>query len=204
VLLEFRNPIAIITKNFLVTRDIDLLAELAKFNCVSVCVSVTTLDSNLRSVMEPRTSPPQARLNAIRKLAEAKIPVSVNVAPIIPGLTDHEMPKILQAARDAGATSAGFTVVRLPYANVELFENWLQTHFPDRKEKVLNRIRAMRGGKLYDAEWGKRFRGEGIFAEQIAQMFHIAKRKAGFKGDFEELSTAHFRRAGGTQLSLFS
>ncbi len=203
VLLEFRNPIAIITKNFLVTRDIDLLAELAKFNCASVCVSVTTLDSDLRSVMEPRTSPPQARLNAIRKLAEAKIPVSVNVAPIIPGLTDHEMPKILQAARDAGATSAGFTVVRLPYANVELFENWLQTHFSDRKEKVLNRIKAMRGGKLYDAEWGKRFRGEGIFAEQIAQMFHVAKRKAGFKDDFEELSTAHFRHEGGTQLDLF-
>jgi DNA repair photolyase len=204
VLLEFRNPVAIITKNFLVTRDLDLLSELAKHQCANVCLSVTTLDNDLRKVMEPRTSPPLARLAAIRKLAGAKVPVSVNVAPIIPGLTDHEMPKILQAAHAAGATSAGFTVVRLPYANAPLFEQWLQTHFPDRKEKVLNRLKAMRGGKLYDAEWGKRFLGEGIFAEQIAQLFDIARRKAGFKNDFMELSTAAFRRPGGTQLSLFT
>jgi DNA repair photolyase len=202
VLLEFRNPVAIITKNFLVTRDIDLLSELAKYNCASVTVSVTTLDTKLRNVMEPRTSPPQARLNAIRKLSEAGIPVSVNVAPIIPGLTDHEMPAILNAAAEAGATSAGFTVVRLPHGDKALFENWLTTHFPDRKEKVLNRIKAMRGGKLYDAQWGKRMRGEGIFAEQIAQMFEVARRKAGFKDDRRELSTAAFRRPGGIQLSL--
>jgi DNA repair photolyase len=204
VLLEFRNPVAIITKNFLVTRDLDLLSELAKFNAASVTVSVTSLDNDLRKVMEPRTSPPQARLNAIRKLSDAGIPVSVNVAPIIPGLTDHEMPKILQAAREAGATSAGFTVVRLPYANAALFEKWLETHFPDRKEKVLNRLRAMRGGKLYDAQWGSRMRGEGIFAEQIAAMFRVARRKAGFQNERGELSTAFFRRAGGTQLALFS
>ena len=204
VLLEFRNPVAIITKNFLVTRDLDLLAGLAKHQCASVCLSVTTLDNDLRKVMEPRTSPPAARLNAIRKLSEAGVPVSVNVAPIIPGLTDHEMPKILQAAHDAGATSAGYTVVRLPYANAPLFEQWLQVHFPERKEKVLNRLKAMRGGKLYDAQWGKRFSGEGIFAEQIAQMFEVARRKAGFKNDYAELSTAAFRRPGGTQLSLFS
>jgi DNA repair photolyase len=203
VLLEFRNPVAIITKNFLVTRDIDLLSELAKHNCASVCLSVTTLDKDLRKVMEPRTSPPIARLAAIKKLAEAKIPVSVNVAPIIPGLTDHEMPAILKAAREAGAISAGFTVVRLPYANAPLFEKWLETHFPDRKEKVLNRIKAMRGGKLYDAQFGKRMRGEGIFAEQIAAMFEVAKRKAGFKNKRSELSTEHFRRPGGNQLSLF-
>jgi DNA repair photolyase len=203
VLLEFRNPVALITKNHLVTRDLDLLSELAKHRCASVCLSVTTLDNDLRKVMEPRTSPPAARLAAIRKLAEAKVPVSVNVAPIIPGLTDHEMPKILQAAHDAGATSAGFTVVRLPYANASLFEQWLQTHFPDRKDKVLNRLRAMRDGKLYDAQWGKRFVGEGIFAEQIAQLFDVARRKAGFKDDFPEHSTAAFRRPGGTQLSLF-
>jgi DNA repair photolyase len=204
VLLEFRNPVAIITKNFLVTRDLDLLAELAKHQCASVCLSVTTLDNDLRKVMEPRTSPPAARLNAIRKLSEAGVPVSVNVAPIIPGLTDHELPKILQAAHDAGATSAGYTVVRLPYANAPLFEQWLQVHFPERKEKILNRLKAMRGGKLYDAQWGKRFSGEGIFAEQIAQMFEVARRKAGFKDDYAELSTTAFRRPGGTQLSLFS
>jgi DNA repair photolyase len=203
VLLEFRNPVAIITKNFLVTRDIDLLSELAKFNCASVTVSVTTLDTKLRKVMEPRTSPPSARLAAIKKLAEAKIPVSVNVAPIIPGLTDHEMPKILQAAREAGAISAGFTVVRLPHGDKALFENWLTAHFPDRKEKVLNRIKAMRGGKLYDAQWGTRMRGEGIFAEQIAQMFEVAKRKAGFIDGRGELSTENFRRPGGNQLSFF-
>jgi len=201
-LLEFRNPVAMITKNYLVTRDIDVLSELAKHQCASVCLSITTLDTGLRKVMEPRTSPPQARLNAIRKLAEAKIPVAVNVAPIVPGLTDHEMPAILKAAHDAGATAAGFTIVRLPYANAPLFEKWLETHFPDRKEKVLNRIRSMRGGKLYDAQWGKRMHGEGIFAEQIATMFEVARRKAGFKDDPRELSIAGFRRPGGTQLSF--
>jgi len=203
VLAEFRNPVAIITKNFLVTRDIDVLSELAKYNCASVCLSVTTLDKDLRKVMEPRTSPPVARLAAIKKLAEAKIPVSVNVAPIIPGLTDHEMPAILKAAHEAGAISAGFTIVRLPYANAPLFEKWLETHFTDRKEKVLNRIKAMRSGKMYDAQWGKRMRGECIFAEQIAQMFEVAKRKAGFKNERGELSAEHFRRPGGNQLSLF-
>jgi DNA repair photolyase len=204
VLLEFRNPVAIITKNFLVTRDVDVLSEMAKHHCASVCLSVTSLDTDLRKVMEPRTSPPQARLNAIRKLSEAGVPVAVNVAPIIPGLTDHEMPAILKAAREAGATAAGFTVVRLPYANKGLFEKWLETHFPDRKEKVLNRIKAMRGGKLYDAAWGKRMRGEGIFADQIEAMFDIARRKAGFTDDDRyELSTAGFRRPDGAQLSLF-
>jgi DNA repair photolyase len=203
VLAEFRNPVAIITKNFLVTRDIDLLAELAKFNAVSVTLSITTLDVKLRNVMEPRTSPPQARLNAIHKLSEAGIPVSVNVAPIIPGLTDHEMPAILKAAAEAGATSAGFTVLRLPHGDKALFENWLAAHFPDRKEKVLNRIKAMRGGKLYDAEWGKRMRGEGIFADQIEKMFDVARRKAGIPGHYGELSISGFRRPGGAQLSLF-
>jgi DNA repair photolyase len=206
VLAEFRNPVAIITKNALVTRDLDVLSALAKHHCASVCLSITTLDNELRKVMEPRTSPPLARFAAIRKLAEANIPVSVNIAPIIPGLTDHEMPGLLRAAHDAGATAAGFTVLRLPHATAPLFEQWLQTHFPDQKEKVLNRLKALRGGKLYDAEWGSRFRGEGIFAEQIARMFEVARRQAGFKPtrDQTELSTAAFRRPGGTQLSLFS
>jgi DNA repair photolyase len=205
VLAEFRNPVALITKNALVTRDIDVLSELAKHHCASVCLSITTLDNGLRTVMEPRTSPPAARLAAIRKLADAGIPVSVNVAPVIPGLTDHEMPNILRAAHEAGASSAGFTVLRLPYAVAPLFEQWLQTHFPDRKEKVLNRIKALRGGKLNEAEWGSRFRGEGIFAEQIARMFEVARRQAGFKekNDQRELSTSAFRRPGGTQLPLF-
>ncbi len=203
VLADARNPVALITKNFLVTRDIDLFSELARFNAVSVCLSVTTLDNELRNVMEPRTSPPQARLAAIRKLAEAKIPVAVNVAPVIPGLTDHEMPAILKAAAEAGANSAGFTVVRLPYANAPLFEKWLERHFPDRKEKVLNRIKAIRGGKMYDAQWGKRMRGEGIFAGQIEAMFDVAYRRAGFREEKRALSTAAFRRPSGAQLSLF-
>jgi len=205
VLAEFRNPVAIITKNFLVTRDIDVLMELAKHHCASVCLSITTLDNELRKVMEPRTSPPPARFAAIRKLAEANIPVSVNIAPIIPGLTDHEMPTLLRAAHEAGATSAGFTVLRLPHATAPLFEQWLQTHFPDRKDKVLNRIKSLRGGKLYDAEWGSRFEGKGIFAEQIARMFEVARRQAGFKDTPNQpvLSAASFRRPGGTQLSLF-
>lgn len=203
VLAEFRNPVFIVTKNHLVTRDIDLLSELAKHHAVGVFLSITTLDSGLRKVMEPRTSPPAARLAALRELARAGIPVGVNVAPVIPGLTDHEVPAILKAAAEAGATSAGYTVVRLPYAVAPLFEQWLETHFPDRKEKVLNRLRAMRGGKLYDAQWGKRFSGEGIFAEQIAQMFEVARRKAGIRNDDEELSIAAFRRPGEQQLPLF-
>ena len=202
VLAEFRNPVFIVTKNRLVTRDLDLLSELARHHAVSVWLSITTLDSELRKVMEPRTSPPMSRLAALRELSAAGIPAGVNVAPIIPGLTDHETPAILKAAAEAGATSAGYTIVRLPYAVAPLFEKWLDTHFPGRKEKVLNRLRTMHGGKLYDAQWGKRFGGEGIFAEQISQMFKVARRKAGIPGDGAELSTAPFRRPGGAQLSL--
>ncbi len=203
VLAEFRNPVALITKNFLVTRDLDLLSELARHNAVSVTLSVTTLDAELRKILEPRTSPPQARLEAIRKLSAAGIPVGVNVAPIIPGLTDHEVPAILKAAAEAGATTAHFTVLRLPHAVAPLFEKWLAAHFPNQKEKVLNRLRALRGGKLYDAQWGKRMRGEGIFAEQIETLFAVARRKAGIKNELRKLSTAAFRRPGGAQLSLF-
>jgi DNA repair photolyase len=204
VLAEFRNPVFIVTKNRLVTRDLDLLAELARHRAVAVWLSITTLDAELRKIMEPRTSPPAARLAALRELAAAGIPVGVNVAPIIPGLTDHELPAILKAAAAAGATAAGYTLVRLPHGVAPLFEKWLETHFPDRKEKILNRLRALRDGKLYDAQWGKRFSGEGIFAEQIAQLFDVARRKAGIPNDEAALSTASFRRAAGAQLSLFS
>jgi len=204
VLAEFRNPVFIITKNRLVTRDLDLLSELARHQAVAVWLSITTLDAELRKIMEPRTSPPAARLQAIRKLAQAGIPVGVNVAPIIPGLTDHEMPAILQAAADAGAKAAGYTLVRLPYGVAPLFEKWLETHFPDRKEKVLNRLRSIRGGKLNESQWGKRMHGEGIFADQIGQMFDVARRKAGIQNDTREPSAAAFRRPLGAQLPLFS
>ncbi len=204
VLVEFRNPVLIITKNHLVTRDIDLLSELARYNAAAAWLSITTLDADLRNVMEPRTSPPAARLAAIRELAKAGIPTGVNVAPVIPGLTDHEIPAIVQAAAEAGARAAGSTMVRLPYAVAPLFEQWLETHFPDRKEKVLNRVRAMRGGKLNDSRWGLRMHGEGVFADQIKQMFEVACRKAGIQKGDRELSTAAFRRPSGAQLPLFS
>lgn len=204
VLAEFRNPVGIITKNFLVTRDIDVLSELAKYDAVAVHISLTTLDTDLRKIMEPRTSPPAARLEAIRRLSEAGIPVGVLIAPVIPGLTDHEIPSLLEAAAKAGAKSAGHVTLRLPHAVAPLFEQWLQTHFPDRKEKVLNRLRTMRGGKLYDSQFGKRMRGEGIFADQIGQLFDVARRKAGIAERGWELSAAHFRRPGGKQLELDS
>ncbi len=204
VLVEFRNPVFIITKNRLVTRDIDLLTELARLQAAEAWLSITTLDPELRKVMEPRTAPPAARLAAIRELAQAGIRVGVNVAPVIPGLTDHEMPAILQAAADAGATAAGYTVVRLPYGVAPLFEKWLTTHFPDRREKVLNRLRSLRGGKLNDSQWGTRMRGDGLFADQIGQMFEVARRKAGIQGHGGELSAAAFRRPPGAQLALFS
>ena len=203
VFAEFRNPVGIVTKNFLVTRDIDFLSELAKHNAVAVYISLTTLDTDLRKIMEPRTTPPAARLEAIRRLAEAGVHVGVLMAPIIPGLTDHEIPAVLDAAAKAGAKSAGHVTLRLPHAVAPLFEQWLQTHFPDRKEKVLNRLRSMRGGKLYDSQFGQRMRGEGIFADQIDQLFDVARRKVGIAARGGELSTASFRRPGGAQMQLF-
>jgi DNA repair photolyase len=193
VFAEFRNPVCIVTKNFLVTRDIDVLQELAKHNATAVYVSVTTLDSSLTPKLEPRASLPQHRLNAIRKLREAGIPVGVLIAPVIPAITDHEIPAIMQAAVDAGAQYAGYVMMRLPYAVKELFENWVGQHFPDRKDKVLNRIRALRGGKLNDPSFGTRMRGEGLFADQVEALFDVAARKAGVAERRLELSAAAFR-----------
>jgi DNA repair photolyase len=205
VLAEFRNPVHVITKNHLVTRDVDLLAELAAHDAVSVTLSVTTLRSDLQRVMEPRTSVPARRLDAIRTLAGAGIHVGVNVAPVIPGLTDEEMPAILSAAAEAGARSANYILVRLPHGVKELFETWLEQHFPDRKEKVLNRLRSLHDGGLYDSRWGKRKRGEGPYAEQMRSLFEVARRRAGFDGSSGgELSTAAFRRPSATgQTDLF-
>src|SRR5699024_798339 len=194
IFAEARNPVSMITKNYLVTRDIDLLGELAVYNAAHVTLSVTTLDRELARVMEPRTSQPRRRLQAIEKLAEAGISVGVNVAPIIPGLTDHECADILKAAKEAGASHAGYTIVRLPYGVKDLFRDWLEHHFPDRKEKVLNRIKDMRGGELNKNEFGERFRGEGAFSEQIREMFHIQTKKLGFNKEWNPLSVEHFRR----------
>jgi DNA repair photolyase len=206
VLAEFRNPVGIITKNFLVTRDIDVLQELAKYNCIAVNVSVTTLDSTLTPKLEPRASLPKARLEAVRMLSEAGIPVGVLVAPCIPGITDHEMPRILKAAAEHGAKWAGYVMLRLPYGVKDLFEQWVREHFPDRAEKVLNRIRAMRDGKLYDANWGERMRGNGIFADQMEQMFKVACNHVGIDPAFRpELTTDHFRapKEPAPQMELF-
>jgi DNA repair photolyase len=202
VLARFRNPIGIITKNQLVTRDLDLLGELATHDAAAVNISITSLDPKLQRVLEPRTSSPRARLDAISQLRTAGIPVGVMTAPIIPGLNDHELPAILEAATEAGARFAGYTVVRLPYAVAPLFERWLEEHFPDRKEKVLGRIRQLRGGeRLNDPRFKSRMRGEGIFAEQIRDLFIIGCKRAGM-GERPKLSAEAFRRPG-EQLALF-
>ncbi len=193
VLAKFRNPVGMLTKNRLVTRDIDVMRELAAHNAVAINLSVTTLDPKLQRILEPRTSPPQARLDAVAQLRAAGIPVGVMVAPIVPGITDHEVPAILAACGKAGAQFAGYVVLRLPWAVAPIFERWLDEHFPGHKEKVLGRIRSMRGGKLYDYRWSKRQEGEGIFATQIESMFEVAKRRAGI-GERPQLSTAAFRR----------
>jgi DNA repair photolyase len=202
VLAKFRNPVAIITKNRLVARDVDLLHALATHNAVAVNISVTSLDSNLQRVLEPRTSSPQARLDAIRQLRNAGIPTGVMVAPIIPGLTDHEVPRILDACAKAGAQFANYTIVRLPWAVAPLFEHWLEEHFPDRKEKVLGRIRHLRGNRLNNSQWHTRMTGEGIFAEQIASMFAVSSRRNRMCAR-PKLSCASFRRSA-TQLDLFA
>ena len=204
VLAEFRNPVAIITKSHLVTRDIDLLQELSGHRAASVTLSVTTLRRELQRIMEPRTSTPERRLEAIRKLSAAGVPVAVNVAPVIPGLTDHELPRILQQAAQAGATQAGYVMLRLPHAVRELFVDWLERHFPERKEKVLNRLRDLRGGDLYDARYGVRMRGEGPFAEQVRQLFELGCRKAGLERRTFDLSIRAFRcPPKGGQLAIF-
>ncbi len=204
VLAEFRNPVAIITKSFLVTRDVDRLGELARLDAASVAVSITTLDPVLQRRMEPYAAPPAKRLRAIERLAEAGIPVGVMVAPVIPGLTDHEAPKILEAAAAAGARFAGRVVLRLPHGVAELFEAWLAEHYPERREKVMSRIRAVRGGRAYDARFGVRQRGTGRWADEMAALFELARRRADIAERGPTLSTAHFRRpaAAGDQLSL--
>jgi DNA repair photolyase len=204
VLAEFRNPVVIVTKSFLVTRDVDLLAELARFDGARVMLSITTLDPELQRKMEPYAAPPGKRLAAIERLAAAGVPVGVMVAPVIPGLTDHESPKILAAAAAAGASSAGRVVLRLPHGVAELFEAWLALHYPERRDKVMSRIRAIRGGGTYDSRFGVRQRGTGLWADEMAALFDLARRRAGLAERGPALSVAHFRRPTepGAQLAL--
>jgi DNA repair photolyase len=203
VFAEFRNPVTIVTKSHLVARDADLLAELAAHQAAKVLLSVTTLDGDLAGKLEPRATQPAGRLAAIAELTQAGVPAGVLVAPIIPGLTDHEVPAILAAAAEAGASFAGFTVLRLPHAVGQLFEQWLTQHFPDRKDKVLGRVRDLHGGTLDDPRFGLRMRGEGILAETIRNLFTLSCRRAGIPKRSPPLSAAAFRRPGGTQRLLF-
>jgi len=203
VLAEFLNPVVIITKNELVTRDIDLLSQLARHDGALVFISVTSLDSGLARRLEPRASQPGRRLGAIEALAKAGIPVGALVAPVIPGLTDHELPSILEAAASAGATAAGYVPLRLPFGVAPLFEEWLALHEPLRKEKILGRIREMRGGRLNDPNFGSRMHGQGPYADHIRSLFEMSCRKFRLNASRPKLTAAAFRRPGPSQLGMF-
>jgi DNA repair photolyase len=193
VLLETRQPTGIITKNALVLRDLDLLEEMARRRLAHVTLSVTTLDAALARTMEPRTSSPSARLRAIAELSAAGVPTSVMIAPIVPGLTDREVPAILRAARDAGAQSAGYVLLRLPLAVQPVFMEWLARNYPTAKEKVESLVRDTRGGKLYQSQWGSRQRGSGPYADQVAQTFRVFARKYGLDRPLPEYDRSQFR-----------
>ena len=203
ILAETLHPLAIITKNHLVTRDIDQFRKLSDVNAVKVTVSLTSLDKSVTATMEPRTSRPEKRLQAIEELSQAGIPVHVNLAPLIPGLTDEEMVPLLQAASDAGAVSASYIILRLPYGVKDLFIKWLDDYYPDRKAKVLNRLMAMKGGVLNRKEFNDRFKSEGPYDDQLRQLFAIHTKKLGLNTHRQEIECHHFRRPSEGQLNLF-
>lgn len=193
VLLDFRNPGLIVTKNQLITRDTDVLQELAQYKCICVFISLSSLRDDLVKVLEPRTSRPHARLKAMRELSQAGIPVGLMLAPVIPGLNDHEIPAVIEAASEAGVDFASYIMLRLPYAVKDIFSRFMQDHYPTMENKVINRIKHMRGGKLNIAEFGKRFRGEGIFADQTDKMFKAIISKEGLNKYSPPISTEYFR-----------
>ena len=205
VLLEARQACGVITKNALVARDADLLAELAKLRLTRVIFSITTLDAELARTLEPRTSPPAKKLAAMRLLADAGVPVGVMVAPIVPGLTDSEVPAILKAAADAGAKTAGYVLLRLPWAVKPIFDDWLARNRPQQYDRVMSRIRTTRGGGMYQTEWGVRQTGTGEYAEQIAATFTVFKNKYRLDGGLPKQDFSLFRppRTAEGQLRLF-
>ena len=203
VMAEFRQPLGIVTKSKLVTRDLDVLSELSKHQCIVVNVSITTLDAELARRMEPRASTPSARLEAVAALAKAGVPVGVMVAPILPGLNEHEIPAILEAAREAGAQTAQYIILRLPFEVKTLFSDWLTQHYPDRKSRVLGRVRSVRDGKLNSPAFKERMRGTGPWAELINKVFKLHRQRLGYAERGPELSSAHFRRPGERQGELF-
>jgi DNA repair photolyase len=196
VMADCRQPVGAITKSGLVARDADLFAELARHDAASVCLTVTTLDETLRRALEPRAATADVRLGAVAQLAARGVPAGVMIAPVIPGLTDHEIPRILQRAREAGARWAGFVMLRLPHGVGGLFDAWLTAHVPDRKEKVLGRLRQVRLGALTDARFGHRMRGEGPLADLTARLFERSRERSGLAVSPPPLSSAAFRRPG--------
>ena len=205
VLERFKHPVGITTKNALIARDADILGRMGQANLAMAAMSVTTLDRKLARSMEPRASTPERRLEAIRVLSQAGLPVSVSFAPIIPGLNDHELETLLERARDAGASIAHFTVLRLPLEIKDLFEEWLKAERPDGAGKIMSLVRQMRGGKAYDSEWGKRMKGEGPIAALIADRFSAACKRLGLNNARTSLDIGQFRRgAANGQGDLFS
>ena len=203
-LLECRHPVSIITKGGLILRDLDLLTELARQGLCTVRVSLTTLDNDLKRRMEPRTAAPATRLKVIRQLSEAGVPVGIIIGPVIPVINDSELEAILEAAFEAGAERASWIMLRLPLEIADLFEDWLHRHYPDRAEHVMNRMRDLRGGKLYDGTFGRRMTGQGPYAELIRQRFNRQCRKLGLNVKEEPpLRTDLFRRPSGEQIALF-
>jgi DNA repair photolyase len=197
VLHECEHPVGLITKSSLIERDIDLLAAMATKRQAAAAVTITTLDPAIARTLEPRAAAPTRRLRTIRTLTEAGIPVSVSIAPVIPFITEPELERILAAVADAGAISASYIVLRLPWEVNPLFQEWLQAHFPDRAQRVMNRIRDMRGGRDYDSEFGTRMQGEGVWADLIRQRFEKAAERLGIgkrMGRFSGLDSSRFRR----------
>ena len=204
VLQRAQHPVTIVTKSSLVTRDIDILAAMAEHKLANVVISVTTLDATLSRKLEPRASAPHRRLETLRKLSEAGIPSGVLVAPVIPFINDNEIENILSACKDAGAVSAGYVLLRLPHEVRDLWTEWLDTHYPDRAGRVMKAIRASRGGKDYDAQFGSRMTGTGEFADLIAQRFKLGKKRLDLQHSLDDLDTAQFKPAAlSNQLSLF-
>lgn len=205
IMAECGQPVATMTKNTLALRDLDLWQSLARRKAAQVIVTLVTLDPELAGILEPRASPPMARLRVIREMARAGVPVGVNIAPVIPGLTDREIPAILEAAKEAGAQSAIWILLRLPWQLKELFEDWLRRHLPDRADHVLSLLRQCYGGKLYDAGDGLRGSGDGAYAAQIGQLFRVFCAKHGFNHHgMSRLSSEAFRKPGkGGQMGLF-
>ena len=203
ILLEFRHPVGIITKNSLVLRDLDLLTELNRYNLVHVNLSITTLDEDLRRHLEPRTASAKQRLKAVRVLSDHDIPVNVMMAPLIPGLTSHEIPQLLKAAADAGASSAAYTMARLNGPVADLFEEWIRETYPDKADKVLHQIAACHGGQLGDSRFGLRMSGEGKEAEAISRLFKLSREKYFHGRSMRPIESHHFLPRTGKQLELF-